>query len=190
MVLVGAVLASNPDLNIFQGHGGTGFGGSFNFGNSPRNFNGRIYYDVDHNITSYSWSPSIYLTGANTATPVASPTSSTTYTVTVTDGNGCTNSEIQRVYVGEPLEIQVNSASTSVCPGASQAISTANMNAAQNDEILTQLISNNGYGPNGGVVFDVTTTRAITITSVKMNVDDGATQAEVWYKSGGYGVPA
>ena len=39
---------------------------------------------------TYSWSPAGSLTGANTANPVASPMASTTYTVTVTDANGCT----------------------------------------------------------------------------------------------------
>ncbi len=37
----------------------------------------------------YSWSPSAGLSAANIANPVATPASTTTYTVTVTDANGC-----------------------------------------------------------------------------------------------------
>jgi hypothetical protein len=184
---VGDLLESNPDINIFQGHGGSGMGGVFSFGFSPRNFNGRFYYEVDNNISGYFWSPSVNVVNASTANATATPALSTTYTLTVTDGDGCTNTAMKRVYVGEPLQIQLASSLTSTCPGASQLITTTNANSAQSDEILTHSLSNNGYGPDGGVVFDVTTTRAITLTSVKMNMDDDATQAEVWYKSGTYG---
>ncbi len=38
----------------------------------------------------FSWSPTAGLSDANIANPVASPASTTTYTVTVTDANGCT----------------------------------------------------------------------------------------------------
>ncbi len=37
----------------------------------------------------YSWSPAAGLSAANIANPVATPASTTTYTVTVTDSNGC-----------------------------------------------------------------------------------------------------
>lgn len=40
---------------------------------------------------SYSWSPAIGLSDPNIANPLASPTATTVYTVTVTDGNGCTD---------------------------------------------------------------------------------------------------
>lgn len=38
---------------------------------------------------SYAWSPTGSLTNPNMANPVASPSGTTTYSVTVTDGNGC-----------------------------------------------------------------------------------------------------
>jgi hypothetical protein len=41
---------------------------------------------------SYSWYPTSGLSNCNAANPVASPTSNKTYTVTVTDANGCTKS--------------------------------------------------------------------------------------------------
>lgn len=43
--------------------------------------------------STYSWSPTTGLTGANTATPSANPSSTQTYTVTGTDSNGCQNTD-------------------------------------------------------------------------------------------------
>ncbi|RMG69985.1 MAG: PKD domain-containing protein, partial [Bacteroidetes bacterium] len=41
---------------------------------------------------SYSWAPALDLSDPNIANPLASPVVATTYTVTVTDGNGCVDS--------------------------------------------------------------------------------------------------
>ncbi len=43
--------------------------------------------------STYTWTPSTGLTGANTATPAANPASTQTYTVTGTDANGCQNTD-------------------------------------------------------------------------------------------------
>jgi hypothetical protein len=43
--------------------------------------------------STYAWTPSTGLTGANTATPAANPSTTQTYTVTGTDANGCQNTD-------------------------------------------------------------------------------------------------
>ncbi|MBK8685483.1 MAG: hypothetical protein IPN26_11060 [Bacteroidetes bacterium] len=48
---------------------------------------------------SYSWSPATGLSATNIAQPTASPSVTTTYTVTVTGANGCTNSDVVLVNV-------------------------------------------------------------------------------------------
>jgi gliding motility-associated-like protein len=48
---------------------------------------------------SYMWAPSNGLSSVSTANPFASPASTTTYTVTVTDANGCTGSDVVTVTV-------------------------------------------------------------------------------------------
>lgn len=48
---------------------------------------------------SYTWSPSTGLSASNIASPTASPSSTTTYTLSVTDGTGCTGSNEVRVTV-------------------------------------------------------------------------------------------
>lgn len=44
-------------------------------------------------LYTYSWTPTADLNNASFANPTASPTVNTTYTVTVTDSNGCTDSD-------------------------------------------------------------------------------------------------
>jgi hypothetical protein len=53
----------------------------------------------------YSWTPATGLSSATAATPTASPSVPTTYTVHVTDANGCTDSATVRVTPVQPLEI-------------------------------------------------------------------------------------
>jgi len=60
-----------------------------NAGNSTSICNGASTTLNASGGVSYSWSPPTGLTNANISNPVASPTASTTYTVTVTDGNNC-----------------------------------------------------------------------------------------------------
>lgn len=176
---VGNIISSNPDLSITEGHGGSGFGGTFAFSNGPRVFNGQLTYTVDNTIASYSWSPSL----SAVSNPTASPVSSTSYVVTVTDGDGCTNTAMKRVNVGNKPQPTITASPSAICPGSNSTLSVTN-SLSQADALFTTLLNNNG---NGGNVFDITTTNAITITSLKMNIDTGATQAEVYYNPGGYG---
>ncbi|MBK7764288.1 MAG: hypothetical protein IPI46_13245 [Bacteroidetes bacterium] len=48
---------------------------------------------------SYSWSPSIGLSANNIAQPIANPSATTTYTLTVTGANGCTATDVVVVNV-------------------------------------------------------------------------------------------
>jgi PKD repeat protein len=51
----------------------------------------------------WSWAPSAGLSATNISNPVAKPASTTTYTVTVTDANGCTATNTVTVEVRPPL---------------------------------------------------------------------------------------
>ncbi|MEO7308810.1 MAG: gliding motility-associated C-terminal domain-containing protein [Chitinophagaceae bacterium] len=47
----------------------------------------------NNNVSSIAWTPAATLSGANTFTPVAKPTQTTTYTLTVKDANNCTSAD-------------------------------------------------------------------------------------------------
>jgi gliding motility-associated-like protein len=56
--------------------------------------------------TAYQWSPALGLSNPQTPDPVAAPEVSTTYQVTVTDDNNCTNTDEVSIRVAQPFRIQ------------------------------------------------------------------------------------
>jgi trimeric autotransporter adhesin len=62
-------------------------------------------------LTSYSWTPSATLTGANSATPTACPSATTVYTVSGTDANGCSGSDQATVTVTQ-INVSISPSST------------------------------------------------------------------------------
>ncbi len=54
---------------------------------------------------TYSWSPAAGLNYTNVQSPVAKPAVTTTYTITVTDGNGCTATDNITITVAPPLSL-------------------------------------------------------------------------------------
>lgn len=67
---------------------------------------------------SYSWLPVAGLNNPNISNPVASPVATTTYTVTVTDNIGCSNTATVVVTVN-PIPLVNAGVDASVCPGSS-----------------------------------------------------------------------
>ena len=55
----------------------------------------------------YSWSPTNTLLNPTSGTPTAFPTETTTYTVTVTDENGCTDTDEVVVFVNDPSSVDL-----------------------------------------------------------------------------------
>lgn len=75
---------------------------------------------------TYAWSPTTGLSNPNISNPVANPSNTTTYTVTITDAIGCTASDNVIVNVS-PQIIMDAGPNTFFCPG-----NTAQLNAASN----------------------------------------------------------
>jgi len=69
---------------------------------------------------SYQWTPSSGLNNPNTATPVASPSTTTLYTVNVTDVHGCKASDTVRVYTDQ-LQVNVPN-DVFLCPNKSVSL--------------------------------------------------------------------
>ncbi len=103
--------------------------------------------------TSYSWNNGI------TNTIAFSPTAYTTYTVTVTDGNNCTNTSFQIVNV-YPL------------PTITSTASTANGNVCIGSSIILYGSGSSGYtwsgGISNGVAFSPTATTTYTVTGTNI----------------------
>ncbi len=72
---------------------------------------------------SYSWSPASTLNNANVSNPIANPLSTTTYSVTVTDVNGCVNS-VNTTLVVHPLPtVSVSASNNTICEGQTVQLS-------------------------------------------------------------------
>ncbi|MGC9330681.1 MAG: gliding motility-associated C-terminal domain-containing protein [Bacteroidales bacterium] len=65
---------------------------------------------------TYVWSPSTGLSSTTVANPIASPASTTTYTIVVTDGSGCTASDNVLVTVN-PVPAVLASSNEPICEG-------------------------------------------------------------------------
>ncbi|QHL87926.1 T9SS type A sorting domain-containing protein [Nibribacter ruber] len=68
---------------------------------------------------SYSWTPVTTLDNSTSATPIASPTVTTTYTVQVTNANGCVRSDQVVVTVNPLPTLVIAPAAPSICAGTS-----------------------------------------------------------------------
>lgn len=89
--------------------------------------------------TNYIWSPAYGLNNQYISNPVATPDSTTAYTVTVTDLIGCTDTDDITVFVSPPIIVNIIADRYSVCPGESV--------------YLNPLISG-GYGAPYTITFD------------------------------------
>lgn len=129
---------------------------------------------------TYSWSPAASLNDPSVANPIATPTSTTLYTVTGTDANGCVNTSQVTVTV-RALPNAVASTPTTICNG-DKAILTATDNIIGNNETyLWSTGSSNDtiiVNPSTNTTYTVTITDAFgckksASTSVTVNLKPG-----------------
>lgn len=110
--------------------------------------------------SSYSWSPASNLNNANTANPSASPITSSTYTVVVTDGNNCVSSDIINVIVN-PSPALFAGNDTSVCSGSSLQLSaqgTGSFAWSPPGDFNNPAIANPLVTPSGTTSYNLTLT--------------------------------
>jgi gliding motility-associated-like protein len=72
---------------------------------------------------TYSWSPAATLDDATSLTPVATPTITTTYTLTITNSQGCMASDTASVIILTPFANAGRD--TSICPGTSTILNAS-----------------------------------------------------------------
>jgi gliding motility-associated-like protein len=112
--------------------------------------------------SSYTWSPATGLSSANGSPVTANPATTTSYTVTGTDANGCVNTNTTSVTVNPLPTITVNNAT--YCTGGS-AVLTAGGASTYTWSLATGLSSTNG----ASVTASPTATTNYTITATDAN---------------------
>jgi len=82
---------------------------------------------------SYSWTPPTGLSNANIANPIATPSSSTWYVLTVSNGS-CTSFDTVRVIVQQPAAptVSINTPSNNICSGSNATFTAVALNAGTN----------------------------------------------------------
>ena len=119
---------------------------------------------------SISWSPAAGLSSTTSQNPIASPANTTTYTVTVTDGNGCTNTDQVDVVV-IPFPNANAGGPKSVCIGSSVQIGgvpTGPIGAtyawSSNPAGFTSNLANPTVSPTVNTIYTVTVTIGTSTT--------------------------
>ncbi len=100
---------------------------------------------------SYAWSNS----GGSNAQATFSPASTTTYTVTVTDANGCTNTASRQVTVNAAPNASITPSTASVCTGESITLTASGG---------TSYAWSNSGGNNAAATFSPATNTTYTVT--------------------------
>ncbi|MCW3072600.1 MAG: hypothetical protein JWO44_2490 [Bacteroidetes bacterium] len=120
--------------------------------------------------TSYSWLPATGLSSTTISNPVASPTTSTNYTVTVTSG-GCSSTDVVTVFV-TPLPAADAGSDVTICTGSSATLNASggtSYNWAPAAGLSSSTIANPVANPT------VTTTYTVTVTNSGCSATDVVT---------------
>lgn len=107
---------------------------------------------------NYQWSPTQGLSADNIASPTATPTQTTIYTVTVTNDNNCTNTASVVITVQQPIiNLQNDAANGCLTDGESHFIPVLeNDNISTGDLTITEAIATQGEAtalPNGSILY-------------------------------------
>jgi gliding motility-associated-like protein len=108
---------------------------------------------------SYAWSPATGLSNPSIATPVATPATTTSYTVTVTSSNGCTSTAQVTVTVNPVPVATASTTDPSICLGASTNLSAtggAFYSWSPVSGLSNPLISNPTANPGATTLYVVT----------------------------------
>ena len=108
--------------------------------------------------TIYSWSPSEGLSATNISNPIASPTSTTTYTVTVTDINSCSATD-NIVITVNPLPAANAGLDVAICNGNSTTLNASGGNTyswSPSTNLSDPYISNPNASPPSTTTYTVT----------------------------------
>ena len=115
--------------------------------------NGSTVLNAGGGLT-YFWSPSTGLSDVNSATPVANPTITTVYTVTVTDANGCSANDDVTVTVDPCLGINAagGSMGIKIFPNPSNGIINISVDNPAADKLEIEITTVQGQAVYKGII--------------------------------------
>lgn len=114
-------------------------------------------------FVSYSWSPSASLDDPTIATPVATPSTTTVYSVSAVDANQCTSTAFTTITVTPPIPVDAGP-SQSVCPGGSVTLAGSGGGAAGTYTWTADPSLSATNIPNPVATVTTTTTYTLTVT--------------------------
>jgi gliding motility-associated-like protein len=107
---------------------------------------------------TYAWTPNTNLSASNIVNPVATPATTTVYTVTGTDLNGCSNTATATVTVNPKPTVVANATALSVCTGGNLTLTGSGANTYVWDNGVTDNVS-----------FVPVATKTYTVTGTDLN---------------------
>ena len=132
--------------------------------------NQSMFLDGSRAVT-YSWSPTIGLNNPNIANPIAAPSSTTTYTLTGTDANGCVSTDQVTVFIGGTAPVAVACDDKTICEGESIQLVVNNHSSYAWAPSATLANANTGTPVASP---QITTTYFVTVTNA-----DGCTDTDM-----------
>lgn len=122
---------------------------------------------------SYSWTPSLFLSNSTISNPVASPTSDITYTLTVTDENGCKVNDVLNLFAGAPILTSISGAT--LCSGNSSVLTPA-ITGGNNQNYTYQWQPSTGLN-NQSILNPIVSPSSTTVYT--LTVSDGCSTASI-----------
>lgn len=124
---------------------------------------------------SYAWSPAAGFANATTNPATATLAAATTFTLTVTDANGCSGTGTVNVGLDAAPPLNISATATSVCPGAPVTLTASGSTSAYN------WLATTGFAATTGATVTVnpTATTTYTVTSTSATGTCPATASQV-----------
>lgn len=110
------------------------------------------------NGTTFSWVPAIGLSDANALSPIATPASTTSYTVTADNGTGCISQATVLLTINQRLPTSITPGDTAICVGASLTLQASGGEAyewLENGVLLGETGSSITVAPDQGTTYSV-----------------------------------
>jgi gliding motility-associated-like protein len=117
---------------------------------------------------TYVWQPSADLNSSTLSNPTATPSATTVYTLIVSNGVGCTSSDVVTVNVTPPPPLQLSNTTVGICKGSTAtitAVGAASYTWAPNINISSTVANVVTVNPNATLTYTITATSSGGCTS-------------------------